>query len=231
MRADDIMSVDVVAVAPDTDITEVAQKLLEYSVSAVPVVDAGGKVVGLVSEGDLMRRPESGTERHPSWWLTILADSNERARAFVKSHGQVAKDVMTRKVITVTEETPIEDIAEILERNRIKRVPVVRNGKLVGIVSRANLLQGLIAGRTRKAADSDDRTIRAAIIEALGQTGIRTELIDVVVNQGVVGLWGTVESSTEADAIRVAAESTEGVKRVENQVTVLPQLVRASYNT
>jgi len=231
MRADDIMSVDVVTVAPDTDIGEVARTLIEYNVSAVPVVDASGKVVGMVSEGDLMRRPESGTERHPSWWLRFIADPSERARDFVKTHGQIARDVMTRRVISVAEETPIEDIAEILEKNRIKRVPVVRDGKLVGIVSRANLLHGLVARRTRKAADADDRTIRKAIMTALRETGARTELIDVVVNQGVVTLWGSVESETEADAIRVAAESTEGVQSVVNQVTVLPEIVRASYST
>lgn len=231
MRADDIMSVDVVTVAPDTDISEIARTLIEYNVSAVPVVDSDGNVIGVVSEGDLMRREESGTERHPSWWLTFLADSDERARDYVKSHGHVAKDVMTRKVITVTEDTQIEDIAEILEKNRIKRVPVVRDHKLVGIVSRANLLHGLIARRTRKAADGDDRAIRKTILAALGETGVRTELIDVVVNKGVVSLWGAVESDAQADAIRVAAESADGVQRIDNQVTVMPRLVRASYNT
>ena len=231
MRADDIMSVDVVTVAPDTNIIDVAKTLIEYNVSAVPVVDSDRRLVGLVSEGDLMRRPESGTERHPSWWLTLLANSDERARTFVKSHGQYAKDVMTRKVITVTEETPIEDIAEILEKNKIKRAPVVRDGKVVGIVSRANLLHGLIARRTHKAADSDDRSIRKTILDALRETGVRTELIDVVVNQGVVAVWGVVESGAEVDAVRVAAESTEGVRRVENRVTILPKVVRAGYST
>lgn len=150
MRADDIMSVDVITVAPDAEITEVARTLIANHISAVPVVNEAGGVIGIVSEGDLMRRPESGTERHPSWWLTFLADTQERAQEFVKSHGQYAKDVMSPKVITVTPETPMEDIAEILEKNRIKRVPVVQDGKLVGIVSRANLLQGLVARRSRK---------------------------------------------------------------------------------
>lgn len=231
MRADDIMSIDVITVTPETEITEVARTLIENNVSAVPVVNEAGRVVGLVSEGDLMRRPETGTERHPSWWLTFLADTQARAREFVKSHGQYAKDVMTRNVITVTPETPMEDIAEILEKNRIKRVPVVRDGKLVGIVSRANLLQGLVARRSRASANVDDRGIRETILKSLGSTGARTEMIDVVVNQGVVQLWGVVESDAELAAIRVAAESAEGTRSVENQVSVLPQLVRASINT
>lgn len=231
MRADDIMSVDVITVAPDAEITEVARTLIANHISAVPVVNEAGGVIGIVSEGDLMRRPESGTERHPSWWLTFLADTRERAQEFVKSHGQYTKDVMSPKVITVTPETPMEDIAEILEKNRIKRVPVVRDGKLVGIVSRANLLQGLVARRSRKAADVDDRAVRKAILTSLDDTGVRTELIDVVVNEGVVQLWGVVESDAELAAVRVAAESTEGTRSVENQVNVLPRMVRASINT
>lgn len=228
MRAVDVMRKRVLTVSPDTDIHEVAKKLADYGVSAMPVVNKARHVVGMISEGDLMRRPEMGTERHPSWWLRYLSDPTIKAAEYVKTHGQHAKDVMTRDVVTVSEQTPLTEIAKILERRRIKRVPVVRDGKLVGIVSRANLMHGMIAQEEAAGALSSDVEIKDAIVKEIEEAGVRHEFVDVVVSHGTAQLWGAVYSVKEKNAVRAAAESIRGVKSVVDHVGVMPELVRAT---
>lgn len=171
MRAVDVMTTKVITVDPDASVLAVAKLLSEQAISGVPVVDAAGQLVGIVSEGDLLHRVETGTERHRgeplagrrrSWWLETIGSPRELARDFLKSHGRTAADVMTREVISVTETAELADVAMLLETKRIKRVPVLRDGKLVGIVSRANLVRALAATTSEPAidADSDDRGIR-----------------------------------------------------------------------
>ncbi len=157
MQAKDVMTSPVVTVGPDASVTDVARLLLERHISAAPVVDGSGTLLGVVSEGDLMRRPEAGTERRPSWWLTLISEPQDEAREYLKSHGLHARDVMTRHVLTVEEDASLQDIATLLEKHRIKRVPVMRAGKVVGIVSRANLLQALVAQSRPPAPQADDR--------------------------------------------------------------------------
>ncbi len=220
MQASDIMTAKVVTVSVDTDVEVIARLLLERRISAVPVVDSSDNILGIVSEGDLIRRPETETERHRSWWLRLLADKTERAEEYVKSHGRRADQVMTRDVVTVTEDSKVGDIAETLEKRRIKRVPVVRDGKLVGIISRANLLHGLAAHRQRIAAPStDDRSIRDRVMAVLNQQDwVSHGRLNVIVNDGVVELWGLAESQKERDALRLAAESVEGVRGVKDRL-------------
>ncbi len=226
MRAMDVMTTPVVTVMPDTKVSEVARILLSNRISAVPVVDKDGRIRGMLSEGDLMRRAETGTDERHSWWLSLVADL--RVEAFVKSHGLHAKDVMTREVITVSEDLPLDEVATQLERHRIKRVPVVRNGKLVGIVSRANLLHGLVALRAGTTPSGGDQGIRAAIMDALVKVGIPRHFLNVVVTNGDVYLWGAAQSESERDAVRIAAEITPGVKRIENHIFVLPARLRSA---
>lgn len=221
MQARDIMTTSVITVAPETDIREAAQMLLDNRISAMPVIDQAGKLVGIVSEGDLMRRQEAGTGRHHSWWLDLLASPRERALTYVKEHSRRVGDVMTRRVIAVEEDADLESIAETLEKNRIKRVPVVRDGKVIGVVSRANLMRGLIA-REAAPAGADDRSIRTAIEKALSEVGNLGKHIHVVVSGGVVHLWGAVGSQAEKDAARVAAENASGVTGVRDEIRVLP---------
>jgi CBS domain-containing protein len=223
MRADDVMTMEVITVSPDTHIRDVAKILLDNHVSALPVVDDKGQLLGIVSEGDLMRRRESGTERRQSWWLRLIENPNDLAEEYVKSHGLHARDVMTKKVITVAEDTPVGDIAELLEKHRIKRVPVVHGGRVVGIVSRANLLHGLIVRKAPAPAAGGDVDLRKAVLDELRESGVRS-LIDVVVHDGVVHLWGAVESDAEKEALEVAAEGTSGVSSVVNHVGVYPQI-------
>ena len=221
MQASDIMTTSVVSVSPDLAVDEIARTLIQSNISAVPVVDENDKVIGIVSEGDLLRRPENQTERRRSWWLDIFTNEEDDARDYVKTHGQTAADVMTADIVTVVEETPVAEIAEILEKRRIKRVPVLRDGKMVGIVSRANLLHGLASRRADAPAptSADDRTIRQTILDSLeGEGWVSHGALNVVVNDGAVELWGWVESDQERKALMVAAKSVAGVKSVEDHL-------------
>ena len=178
MRAMDVMTTGVITVDPDTSVQAIATLLSERGISGVPVVDAADRLLGIVSEGDLLHRVETGTERltrrRRSWWLDTIASDQELARDYVKSHGRTAKDVMTREVISVTDTTDLAEVAMLLETKRIKRVPVLHEGKLVGIVSRANLVRALAVTKSDSAVDAatDDRTIRAELLAELMTTGM-----------------------------------------------------------
>lgn len=219
MQAKDIMSTRVVTVRGATPVSEIAGLLFKLHISAVPVVDEKDSLVGIVSEGDLIRRQEIGTEaRAGSWWLNLLTDNSELARDYVKTHGKTAADVMTTGVITVQEDTPLREIAEILEKKHIKRVPVVRDGALVGIVSRANIVQQLASGRDIKiTVPADDATVRDDVEKTLtAQPWASTGTTAVTVTDGAVELWGTIESEAERDATRIALEELSGVVSVED---------------
>jgi CBS domain-containing protein len=223
MLARDVMTSPPITVAPDTPVAEVATVLLENRISAVPVVDAGGRMIGIVSEGDLLRRADAQTERRRPQWLELLLDRNVTAADFVKTHGNRARDVMTPDVVTVTPDTELTEIASILERRRIKRVPVVdTEGRPIGIVSRANLLHGLVA-QPRAAVAEDvevrDAEIRRRLDEVLPDVpGVDLRRINAVVKEGTVFLWGTVKSDNQRRALTVAAESIPGVVRVEDKL-------------
>src|SRR5689334_22386370 len=159
MRAEDVMTTDVVTVAPETSVQDLAALLANHGISGVPVVDAANNLVGLVSEGDLLHRTETGTERRTQRrrvrWLDALASDRDLARDYVRSHSRTVRDVMTRDVITATETTELDEVANLLGTKRVKRVPVVRDGKVVGIVSRANLVRALATTKLPPAIDTD----------------------------------------------------------------------------
>ncbi len=231
MQAKDIMTTNVATVTPDTSVNDVAKLLIEKSISGAPVTNADGTLVGVVSEGDLLRRPELETERHSSWWLDLLANNRETAAEYVKSHGTKAADVMTRNVVSVSETATVGEIAATLEKHRIKRVPVVRDGKVVGIVSRANLLHGLAARKEPSAAtpSADDRTIREKLTEQLESQGwVSSGSLNLIVDGGIVQLWGWVDSEEERRAIVLAAEQYPGVKGVEDHLGSLPPYLRSA---
>ena len=229
MLAKDVMTTAVLTARPDTDVRDIAKMLLERRISAVPIIDAQGKLCGIVSEGDLINRSESETQHRQSWWLPVVAGPDEQARDYLRTHGTRAQDVMTTGVITVSEATPLSKIAALLEKHRIKRVPVLRDGKLVGIVSRANLLQGLASGRPAPAAKREDRDIRDALLAALGEAGLPMHQVNVIVSDGVVQLWGAIESDVQHQAARAAVEGTPGVKRLEDHLGILPTMVRVAH--
>jgi CBS domain-containing protein len=224
MKAADVMTSKVITVGPDAQLQAVAQTLLANRISAMPVVAADGKLVGIISEGDLMRRVESGTERRRSWWLELMTGREALAAEYVKEHSRKVSDVMTREVITVKPETPLGEIATVLERNGIKRVPVVQDGKVVGIISRANLLQALASYRAPiEAGAPNDAAIRESVMARINsEPWGRPALINVIVQDGNVELWGIVETQVEKRAVRVAAEVTPGVRAVNDNLIVRP---------
>ncbi len=228
MLAKDIMTADVITIAPSLAVERIAQLLLSCNISGVPVVDAEGALVGLVSEGDLIRR-DGDPERGRSWWLNLFTGPEERARDYVKSHGRRAEEVMTREVITVGEETPVGEIARLLEKRRIKRVPVVRDGRVVGIVSRANLLHGLATHKDRLdiTPSPDERTIREEVLALVKREGWITHgSLNVMVADGVVELWGWVDSEAERKALLIAVEEIAGVREVNDHLGSLPPSMR-----
>lgn len=224
MQASDIMTTNLVTVGLSTPVREIAELLLTRRVSAVPVIDSDGHVLGIVSEGDLMRRTEAGTEEHPSWWLRAFSDQRDLLKSFIKSHGKTAEQVMTRNLVTISGDTPVNEIAGLLEKHRIKRVPVVHDGRIVGIVSRANLLHGLASlAPEPNSADIGDREIREAITKVLSKLfGLGPAMINVVVKDGDVELWGTVNNEIEERAAIVAAEGVPGVGKIESHLGRIP---------
>lgn len=224
MYAAEVMATKVITVPPDALVHDVAYILLSNRISAVPVIGDDGKLMGIVSEGDLMRRAEAGTGRHRSWWLTLLAGRDIRAVDYVKEHSRKVTDVMTCDVITASPDTPLRDIATMLERNRIKRVPITVDGKVVGIVSRANLLQALASMRKPQKpedVDADDSAIRESLVARLeAEPWTQPALINVIVQDGTADLWGVVDSEAEKKALRVAAEVTPGVRAVNDHLLV-----------
>jgi CBS domain-containing protein len=228
MRARDVMTTAVATVGEDTPVEEVARVLLERRVSGVPVVDADGALIGIVSEGDLMRRAQSEAARPSSWWLRLIAVPDE-ATAYLHAHGRVAGDVMTRRVFHVDEDTPLAEIVDLLERKRIKRVPVVRDGRVVGIVSRANLLHGLATTTPAAvpAASADDRSLRDRILaEMTEQADVDPLFLNVTVSDGAAHLWGLVNSDSEKRAARLVAENTPGIRAVHDHLDIVPPHLR-----
>jgi CBS domain-containing protein len=224
MKAADIMTTKVVTVAPDATAQEAAALMLRHHISALPVVDQAGKLVGIVSEGDLMRRGELGTERERSWWLNLLTSNRSLAADYAKAHGRKVSEVMSRKLIAAKPDTPINDIALLLEQHAIKRVPIMDQGKLVGIVARANLVQAL-AGlqiKTPEARGGKDSEIRKEILERLSGAPWRPWLLNVTVHDGVAELWGIANSGDAKTAAGVAVENVPGVVKVNNHIIVRP---------
>lgn len=227
MNAADVMTTKVVTVASDASVETVAETLLANRISAVPVVDGAGALVGLISEGDLIHRVEAGTERHRAWWLELLATQETLARDFIKSHARKATDLMTRPVIAVAPGTPLGEVAALFEKHRIKRVPVVDNGKLVGIVSRANLVQALVRDhKTAAEKKVDDTALRADVLAKLESQPWSPSDINVLVEDGNVEVWGVVNSAAEKEAIRVAVEGIPGVRSMSSRVSLYADLPR-----
>lgn len=223
MKARDVMVSPVITVKPTASVTEAAKIFLERRISAVPVVNDGGELVGIVSEGDLIRRVESGTEQQRSSWLRFLVGDEGLAAEYVKTHARKIADVMTRKVVTAAPDTPLRELAALLEKNAIKRVPIVSDGQVVGIVSRANLVQAIASARKELDIPLPDTAIRDKLLAHLRQQPwAHTLQLNATVRDGVVDLWGLSYSDAEREAIRVATENVPGVRAVNNNLALPP---------
>jgi hypothetical protein len=187
------------------------------------VVDEKGNLAGIVTEGDFLRRAETGTGRQRSRWLEFLLGPGALAGDYVRTHGRRIDDIMTTDVCVVTEDVPLDVIVALMEKHRVKRIPVIRGGELVGIISRANLLHALagIIGEIKPGPASDE-TIRDRVLAELdSQHWASRHLIDVTVRNGVVDLWGSVFDARQRQAAKVAAENVAGVKSVNTHIVVI----------
>ncbi|WP_284264555.1 CBS domain-containing protein [Bradyrhizobium iriomotense] len=219
MRAHQIMTRSVISVTPDTTIVEAANIMLKRHVSGLPVVDETGKLVGVVSEGDFIRRSEIGTQRKRGRWLKFILGPGQSASDFVQEHGRKVSEVMTTSPVTITEDTALAEIVDIMEQNNIKRLPVVRGDKVVGLVSRANLLQA-VASLARQVPDptADDDHIRSRIIDAMEKNDWCPFGLNVIVRDGIVHLSGVVTDESARRAAIVLTENIDGVKKVHDHL-------------
>ena len=213
MQASDIMATGLVTVRPDSTIMDIVHLMIERQISGVPVVDAEGRLLGIVTEGDLLRRVETGTDRHGASWRDLFASNARLAGDYLRSHARSARDLMTAPVFGVVEDAQLADIAELMQKRHIKRVPVTRDERLVGIISRIDLVRLLTSGVAAEA--ESDRMIRDRLIAELrGQSWADLNEANVEVKGGVVHVWGVVGSPEEHAAMRVAAENIPGVRAV-----------------
>jgi CBS domain-containing protein len=231
MKAKDVMTRDVISIAPDASVFEASRLMLQHNISGLPVVDRAGSVVGIVTEGDFLRRAETGTERKRPRWLEFLIGPGRLASDYVRSHARKVDEVMTYDVETVTQDAQLADVVALMERHRIKRVPVVHDGQVVGIVSRANLLRAFVglAAEIPPGPQSDE-AVRQGVLAELGrQSWGARHSIDAVVRNGVVELWGTVIEARLRDAARVAAETVPGVKEVKSHIVWIEPMSGATF--
>jgi CBS-domain-containing membrane protein len=221
MNVRDVMTPHVLAVSPDESVIVAARLMLEKKISGLPVVDDSEKLVGVVTEGDFLRRAETGTKRHRPRWVEFFLGPGRLAEEYVQFSGRKVSDVMTPDVRIVTLDAPLEDVVRLMERHHIKRVPVVEGGKIVGIVTRANLLHAMASFVHEVAPPSvEDKAIRGKILAELKtQPWASVSAVDVSVRNGVVQLSGTVTDEKQRQALRVAAENVSGVKKVEEYLS------------
>jgi CBS domain-containing protein len=219
MKASDVMTKRVISIEADAPIMEAVRLMLQNRISGLPVVGRKGELVGMVTEGDFLRRSEIGTQRHRNRWLEFLVGPGRLADEYVHASGRKVEEVMTREPITVTEDTPLDEAVGLMERHRIKRLPVVRDGKLVGIVTRANIMHALVslATGTKAAPAGDDVAVREQILAEIKRQSW-APLANVTVREGVVELWGTITDERERAALIVAAENVAGVKKVHDHL-------------
>jgi CBS domain-containing protein len=224
MKASDVMTRRVVSVGPETSVGAAVQLMLQNNISGLPVVDSDGGVVGIVTEGDFLRRPETGTLRHRKRWLEILLGPGRMAEEYADTHGRKVGEVMTPEPLTVTEDTPLEEIVELMERKHIKRLPVVRGRKLTGIVSRANLMQAMMnLPATADTPSAGDTAIREQIMaELTRELWAPVALVNVTVRDGVVDLWGSLIDERQRRALCVMAENVPGVRQVRDHLVWEP---------
>jgi CBS-domain-containing membrane protein len=220
MNAEQVMTRRVVSITPEASIWEAACLMLQEQISGLPVIDSEGKLVGILTEGDCLRRAETGTERTRPRWLELLATSGRLANEYIHSHGRKVAEVMTPDVVTVTEDTSLEQVVHLMETRRIKRIPVLRGRKVVGIVGRANILHALASlVPPQPAVSQDDATIRDQVLAQLEtQVWAPHHFIDVTARDGVVDLWGVVLAAKQREAAVVVAENVPGVKVVRSHL-------------
>jgi len=222
MNVADVMTRGVISLAPDDTMRRAAQLMLQYEISGFPVLDRG-KLVGIVTEGDFLRRTETGTERHRGRWIELLVGPERLAEEYAHAHGRTLDEVMTREVVTVAEDTSLDEAVRLMERHQIKRLPVVKGDAVVGIFTRTNLLRAFIMGSPKATVPSEsDAAIREKLLAELDkQPWAPRGSFNAVVENGVVDLQGIIRGERQRVALRIAAENIPGVKQVRDHLLEL----------
>ncbi|HML27501.1 MAG TPA: CBS domain-containing protein [Hyphomicrobium sp.] len=220
MKASDVMTNKVISIRPDAPLSEMIKLMLSHRISGLPVVAEDGKLVGMVTEGDCLRRAETGTEVKRSFWRDLITGSETLASEYIRSHGRKVSEVMTRDAISVSPDTDLDEVIHLMEKNRIKRVPVVKGNKVVGILSRANLVQALSGLVRNTDVAQTDADIRKGVVKALNALPwAANEFLNVTVKDGIVDLWGCYTAYRQDEAAIVATENVPGVKQVRSHLS------------
>ena len=220
MKAQDVMTRDVISIDPDATVLQAARTMLQHHISGLPVIDKEGNLVGVVSEADFLRRRETRTERKRGRWLEFLIGPGRMAAEYSHTHGSKVSEVMTTEIVSVNQDDALEDIVEAMERHRIKRVPVLCGGQVVGIITRSNLVHAMVSlARNAEPTASDDVTIRERLqAEIKEQQWAPAATVNVVVKDGMVELWGVIIDERQRQALKIAAENIPGVKAVHDHL-------------
>ena len=219
MQVRDVMTANVISISAQATILEAARTMLRNRISGLPVVDAEGRLLGMVTEGDFLRRSEIGTERRRPKWLEFVLGPGRMAEEYVHVAGRKIEDVMTRDPVVVSEDDDLQTMVELMERRRVKRLPVLRNGKIVGIVSRANLMRALVSlARTEETPPGGDAALRERIVTAFAAQPWAPH-VNIVVKDSIAELWGTITDERERQACIVTAENVAGVRAVHDHLT------------
>lgn len=218
MKVGSVMTQEVVSVTPETSIEEVAKIMLREKISGLPVINPAHVLVGMITEGDLLRRVETGTEKTRPHWLEFMVGPTTLSAEYVHARGRKVVEVMTHNAVVATEDMPLDQAVELMERRHVKRLPVVRDGKVVGIISRANLLHALAASPPKSNNEISDKDIRDQLDRELCKRSWRARESNIVVKDGVVDVWGYIADDRHRDAIHVAAENIPGVKQVRDHL-------------
>ena len=220
MKAEDVMTRNVISIDPDATVLQAARVMLQHRISGLPVIRKDGRLVGVISEGDFLRRRETKTEHRRSRWLEFLMGPGRVAAEYSHSHGSKVSEVMTTEVQSVEDVTPLEDIVELMERRRIKRVPVMCGNEVVGIVTRSNLMHAMVSlARAAQGPAEDDASIRERLLDEIKkEQWAPAATTNVVVHDGVVELWGVIIDERQRAALKVAAENIPGVKAVKDHM-------------
>jgi CBS-domain-containing membrane protein len=226
MIAYDVMTEDLITAASDTPVSELAKLLVKHRIGAVPIVASDGALVGIVSQTDLAHRGETDTQKRRKWWLEVFADPNAQAREYIKSHGLTARDVMTTVIISIVYDASLADVAEALDTHRVRQLPVMRNGNMVGIISRTDLVRAVAQSAKKAVAGQTNGELQKALWnEIRGQTWLSSAYLNLTVKDGVVELYGAVQSPDQHRAVLVLIKGVAGVHDVIDHLSVMPRLV------
>jgi CBS domain-containing protein len=219
----DVMTRNTITIAPDATVEQAVRLMLSHGISGLFVVDQANNLVGVVTEGDLLRRDEIGTERDRPWWLRLLVSPSRQAADFTRANGRFVRDVMTEDVIAVAADQPLEAVVAAMEKNRIKRLPVTEAGRVIGVVSRSDLLHALVGHmRTAGPVATDDGALRTTILDTLhAKSWVPSTTLNVTVRKGVADIWGSITNENERHAIRVVVENTPGVTDVHDHLVYI----------